>query len=475
MRKSCACWARPRARRALKTPERVAKAMAFLTKGYDENPLDIIRSATFREENTSRWCSSRTSSSTRCANTTCCRSAGNVAYIPTVTKGWVFRKWPAWWMLARRLQVQERLTVQIRDCIQEALNPMGVAVVIEANHMCMQMRGIEKQRSATTTSASRASSCRASGTREGVHDPHFPPLPVNRGKLRKKSARREGADFRYSSTTVFRPAERPLRSAGFTTGSPGFYRNGSFIHVSDNEPEKCPARGTNLERQAGQQQVNCQTIHERPKKSVTLHSRSGREATFCSQKKPKKPTSGSTQDLVNTAHDTGTDFAAIDTYYIPDSILIIGNSDKTEYWKDADAMAIIGTVVGKLDDAGYTRTEDKDAASVGIQLSYVRKVTYFVGYDYPYWWWYYPYYWAPGYWGRLGGMALSLQRLLRDTAGSLLMEMLDLQADQESGKKLPIVWDSFIGGLLTSDADLNQQRTIAAVEQAFEQSPYLAK
>ena len=61
------------------------------------------------------------------------------------------------------------------------------------------------------------------------------------------------------------------------------------------------------------------------------------------------------------------------------------------------------------------------------------------------------------------------------TAGSLLMEMLDLQADQESGKKLPIVWDSFIGGLLTSDADLNQQRTIAAVEQAFEQSPYLPK
>ena len=57
----------------------------------------------------------------------------------------------------------------------------------------------------------------------------------------------------------------------------------------------------------------------------------------------------------------------------------------------------------------------------------------------------------------------------------LLLEMLDLEADQETGKKLPVVWDSFIGGLLTSDAELNQQRTIAAVEQAFEQSPYLAK
>ena len=138
-------------------------------------------------------------------------------------------------------------------------------------------------------------------------------------------------------------------------------------------------------------------------------------------------------------------------------------------------MAIIGTVVGKLDDAGYTRTEDKDAASVGIQLSYVRKVTYFGGYDYPYWWWYYPYYWAPGYWGDWVGWHYPYSVYYGYTAGSLLMEMLDLQADQESGKKLPIVWDSFIGGLLTSDADLNQQRTIAAVEQAFEQSPYLAK
>ena len=126
-------------------------------------------------------------------------------------------------------------------------------------------------------------------------------------------------------------------------------------------------------------------------------------AAFCScQKEPS--TSDLHRDyLVYTAHDTGTDFAAIDTYYIPDSILIIG------YWGD------------------------------------------WVG-------WHYPYSVYYGY-----------------TAGSLLMEMLDLQADQESGKKLPIVWDSFIGGLLTSDADLNQQRTIAAVEQAFEQSPYLAK
>ena len=132
-------------------------------------------------------------------------------------------------------------------------------------------------------------------------------------------------------------------------------------------------------------------------------------------------------------------------------------------------------VAGGMNDAGYTRTDDKDAANVGIQLSYVQKVTYFVGYDYPYWWWYYPYYWAPGYWGDWVGWHYPYSVYYGYTAGSLLLEMLDLEADQETGKKLPVVWDSFIGGLLTSDAELNQQRTIAGVEQAFEQSPYLAK
>ena len=195
---------------------------------------------------------------------------------------------------------------------------------------------------------------------------------------------------------------------------------------------------------------------------------------FCScQKEPS--TSDLHRDyLVYTAHDTGTDFAAIDTYYLPDSILIIGNSDKTEYWKDADALAIVGTVAGKLDDAGYTRTEDKDAASVGIQLSYVKKVTYFVGYDYPYWWWYYPYYWAPGYWGDWVGWHYPYSVYYGYTAGSLLMEMLDLQADQESGKKLPIVWDSFMKQLMTDvELDGNVLRVTFPAGTTFNINPSL--
>lgn len=179
--------------------------------------------------------------------------------------------------------------------------------------------------------------------------------------------------------------------------------------------------------------------------------------------------------MVYTAHDTATDFAQFDTYYLPDSILIIGNADKTEYWKDADALEIVSTVAGRLNAAGYTRTDDKENASMGMQLSYVRQVTYFVGYDYPYWWWYYPYYWTPGYWGDWLGWYYPYQVYYGYTDGSLLMEMVDLEGSVSAQRKLPIVWDSFIGGLLTSSQSLNQERTLAAVEQAFAQSPYLHK
>ncbi|WP_418993017.1 DUF4136 domain-containing protein [Alistipes sp.] len=197
-------------------------------------------------------------------------------------------------------------------------------------------------------------------------------------------------------------------------------------------------------------------------------------AVSACQKEPS--TSGLHKDyLVYTAHDDGTDFAALDTYYIPDSILIIGNSDKTEYWKDADAIEIVNTVVGQMNAAGYSRTDDKEAADAGLQLSYVRQVTYFVGYDNPYWWWYYPYYWAPGYWGDWIGWHYPYRVYYGYTAGSLLLEMIDLEADQETGKKLPVIWDSFIGGLLTSNEELNLQRTLEGVKQAFVQSPYLKK
>ena len=136
-----------------KTPERVAKAMSFLTKGYDENPLEIIRSATFREEYKQMVLVKDIELYSLCEHHMLpFYGKAHVAYIPNGHITGLSKIARVVECFARRLQVQERLTVQIRDCIQEALNPMGVAVVIEASHMCMQMRGVEKQNSITTTS-----------------------------------------------------------------------------------------------------------------------------------------------------------------------------------------------------------------------------------------------------------------------------------------------------------------------------------
>ena len=138
----------------LKTPERVAKAMAFITKGYGEDPVSIIRSAIFREEYKQMVLVKDIELYSICEHHMLpFYGKAHVAYIPNGYITGLSKIARVVECFARRLQVQERLTVQIRDCIQEALNPMGVAVVIEASHMCMQMRGVEKQSSATTTSA----------------------------------------------------------------------------------------------------------------------------------------------------------------------------------------------------------------------------------------------------------------------------------------------------------------------------------
>lgn len=177
--------------------------------------------------------------------------------------------------------------------------------------------------------------------------------------------------------------------------------------------------------------------------------------------------------MVYTDHDTEADFAAFSTYYLPDDILLIGNSREAEYWNDESSARIIATVAERLDAAGYERTTDKTTASFGVQLSYVERVTYYVGYDYPHWWWYYPYYWSPAYWGDWIGWHYPYYVQYGYTAGSLLMEMADLSAEATPARPLPVVWDSYVGGLLTSSGRVNLDRTVTAVEQAFVQSPYL--
>ena len=138
----------------LKTPERVAKAMSFITKGYTEDPVAILHSAIFREEYKQMVLVKDIELYSVCEHHMLpFYGKAHVAYIPNGYITGLSKIARVVECFARRLQVQERMTVQIRDCIQRALNPIGVAVVIEASHMCMQMRGVEKQSSATTTSA----------------------------------------------------------------------------------------------------------------------------------------------------------------------------------------------------------------------------------------------------------------------------------------------------------------------------------
>ena len=138
----------------LKTPERVAKSIQFLTKGYQEDGAAILRSAMFKEDYRHMVLVKDIELYSMCEHHMLpFYGKAHVAYIPNGYITGLSKIARVVETYARRLQVQERLTVQIRDCIQETLNPLGVAVVIEAAHMCMQIRGVQKQNSITTTSA----------------------------------------------------------------------------------------------------------------------------------------------------------------------------------------------------------------------------------------------------------------------------------------------------------------------------------
>jgi GTP cyclohydrolase I len=137
-----------------KTPMRVARAMQFLVKGQDEDGAEILRSAMFKEEYHQMVVVKDIELYSMCEHHLLpFYGKAHVAYIPDGYITGLSKIARVVETYARRLQVQERLTVQIRDCIQETLHPLGVAVVIEAAHMCMQVRGVQKQNSVTTTSA----------------------------------------------------------------------------------------------------------------------------------------------------------------------------------------------------------------------------------------------------------------------------------------------------------------------------------
>lgn len=138
----------------IKTPERAAKAMQFLTQGYGQDPAAILRSAMFKEDYSEMVLVKDIEVYSMCEHHMLpFFGKAHIAYIPD---GYIvgLSKIPRIVdVFARRLQVQERLTMEVLECIQDTLNPLGAAIVVEAQHMCMMMRGVEKQNSATITSA----------------------------------------------------------------------------------------------------------------------------------------------------------------------------------------------------------------------------------------------------------------------------------------------------------------------------------
>ncbi|MDC0249611.1 GTP cyclohydrolase I FolE [Flavobacteriales bacterium] len=138
----------------IKTPERVAKSMKFLTNGYKEDPSKILKSAMFSEEYSQMVLVKDIELYSLCEHHMLpFFGKAHIAYIPNGHIVGLSKIPRIVDVFSRRLQVQERLTDEIKDCLEEALIPKGVAVVIEAQHLCMQMRGVQKQHSSTTTSA----------------------------------------------------------------------------------------------------------------------------------------------------------------------------------------------------------------------------------------------------------------------------------------------------------------------------------
>ncbi len=144
----------PKREGLLKTPERIAKAMLYLTQGYDLNAKEILTSAMFKEEYSQMVVVKDIEVYSMCEHHMLpFFGKAHVAYIPNGHVVGLSKIPRIVDVFARRLQVQERLTNEIRDCIQETLQPLGVGIVIECRHLCMSMRGVQKQNSVTTTSA----------------------------------------------------------------------------------------------------------------------------------------------------------------------------------------------------------------------------------------------------------------------------------------------------------------------------------
>lgn len=193
------------------------------------------------------------------------------------------------------------------------------------------------------------------------------------------------------------------------------------------------------------------------------------------QKEPY-PQDGDSEYLVYTSPAKDVDFSRFTTFDIADSLLVIGQSAKPEYSQSNNALALIQAFRTNMEKLGYIYTPSDPDADLGIQLTYMIKTERFVQYyNDPYWWIDYPGYWSPGIWGDWYGFYYPRPMVYSYSTNALVADMVDLTAEQGSGKALEVIWSVYIGGPAGPSAAYDVQRMKAATDQAFAQSPYLKK
>lgn len=176
--------------------------------------------------------------------------------------------------------------------------------------------------------------------------------------------------------------------------------------------------------------------------------------------------------LVYTNYDKQADFN-VPTFYLAPQILIIGNNKEAEYLEGEGAEQILAAYTQNMEARGYQEAANKEEADLGIQVSYIQSTYYLTDYGRPEWWWGYPGYWGTGYWGNWGGWYYPYAVTYRYSTNSFLTEMVNLNAEEGSEKKLPIVWSSYLTGFDTGSKTINRALAVQAVDQSFAQSPYL--
>ena len=188
------------------------------------------------------------------------------------------------------------------------------------------------------------------------------------------------------------------------------------------------------------------------------------------------PQDSDNEYLVYTSPAKDVDFTDYTTFDIPDSLLIIGQGEKPMYSQSDNALALIQAYRTNMEKMGYIYTPSNPDADLGVQLTYMIKTERFVQYyDDPYWWLDYPGYWSPGIWGDWYGFYYPRPMVYSYSTNALVADMVDLTAEQGSGKNLEIIWSSYIGGPAGPSASYDVQRMKESIDQAFAQSSYLHK